>query len=82
MNRHPIPDSGNSADSQRSRILEWFRTCSTLTTLQARQQLDVMHPAARVQELKSQGYKIDTVRTTDTTPEGKVHSVAKYVYQP
>ncbi|MHB1292600.1 MAG: helix-turn-helix domain-containing protein [Sulfuricella sp.] len=74
--------NGNSADSQRSRILEWFRTCNTLTTLQARQQLDVMHPAARVQELKSLGYRIDTVWTTDTTQEGKAHRVAKYVYQP
>lgn len=82
MNQHPTPDSGNSTDSQRARILAWFRTCSTLTTLQARQQLDVMHPAARVQELKSLGCKIDTVRTTDMTPEGKAHRVAKYVYQP
>lgn len=72
----------NSAHSQRSLILEWFRTCNTLTTLQARQQLDVMHPAARVQELKSRGSKIVTVWTTDTTPEGKAHRVAKYVYQP
>lgn len=74
--------SGNSAHSQRSRILAWFKTCNTLTTLQARQQLDVMHPAARVQELKNDGCKIDTVRTTDTTPEGKTHRVAKCVYQP
>lgn len=74
--------NGNSTDSQRSRILGWFRTCSTLTTLQARQLLDVMHPAARVQELKGLGLKIDTVWTTDTTPEGKAHRVAKYVYQP
>jgi uncharacterized lipoprotein YajG len=72
----------NSADSQRAKILAWFRTCNTLTTLQARQILDVMHPAARVQELKSLGFKIDTVWTTDTTLEGKAHRVAKYVYQP
>lgn len=72
----------NSANSQRAKILAWFRMCNTLTTLQARQLLDVMHPAARVQELKGLGCKIDTVWTTDTTPEGMAHRVAKYVYQP
>lgn len=45
------------AASQRQRLLAWLQA-SPLTTLQARQQLDIMHPAARVQELRERGHNI------------------------
>jgi len=63
--------------SQRKRILDWLLT-SPLTTVQARTELDVMHPAARIQELKAQGNNICTHWETVDTGKGK-HRVASYV---
>jgi hypothetical protein len=48
------------ASSQRQRILDHLRNHGPLTTLAARRELDVMHPAARVQELRARGYRIIT----------------------
>ena len=72
----------NSAASQRSRILQRLQSGRTLTTLEARHQLDVMHPGMRVCELRKQGYVIETVWTNDVTPEGNVHRVGKYFLKP
>jgi hypothetical protein len=59
-----------TAMTQRSIILRYLQTYGTMTTLDARNQLSIMHPAARVQELREQGLSIATVR---------VHRIAKYV---
>ncbi|WP_020484537.1 helix-turn-helix domain-containing protein [Methylomonas sp. MK1] len=71
--------NGYSTDtaSQRQRILDWLHS-SPLTTLQARKELDIMHPAARVQELKQCGHNIVTHWTTDSAGKAK-HRVASYV---
>jgi len=68
----------NTAAAQRQRILEHLR-CSTLTTLQAREQLDIMHPAMRVLELKRHGFDIETEWTTEYSAGGSKHRIAKYV---
>lgn len=77
--RKVLPD--DSAHSQRLRLLERLKT-APVDTITARRELDVMHPAARIMELKKRGNKIDTVRVGRTTDCGKVHSVALYVLQP
>lgn len=69
----------NSAASQRSRLLNHLRSIGPVTTLQCRHQLDIMHPAARCQELRQAGHAIDTLWVNDVTPEGHSHLVAKYV---
>jgi len=63
--------------SQRQRILQWLLT-ATLTTLQARKELDVMHPAMRILELRDQGHNIVTHWETVDTGKAK-HRVASYV---
>ena len=68
----------NSTSSQRKRILSWL-SHSPLTTLEARQHLDCMHPAARVMELRKRGLSIDTIWVNDLAPSGKTHRVARYV---
>jgi hypothetical protein len=65
------------SSSQRLRILSWLST-APLTTLQARTELDIMHPAARVKELKERGYNIVTHWTTVWTDKAK-HRIASYV---
>lgn len=81
---HPTPQKvpqDDSAHSQRLRLLERLKV-APVDTITARRDLDVMHPAARIMELKRRGNMIDTVRVGRTTDCGKVHSVALYVLQP
>jgi hypothetical protein len=66
----------SAAQTQRQQILAWLYI-GTLTTLQARKELDIMHPAARVKELREQGYNIITHWTTGDTGKGK-HRIACY----
>lgn len=67
----------NDTASQRIRILEHLRI-KPLTTLAARTELDVFHPAGRVQELKAEGHNIATHWETVDSGQGK-HRVASYV---
>lgn len=68
----------NHAQAQRARILEHLLK-APLTTQEARTLLDVMHPAARVQELREQGYNIFTHLRTIHTEKGRHNKVAEYV---
>jgi len=64
-------------NQQRARLLSWLLT-ATITTLQAREELDIMHPAMRIKELRDRGHKIITHWTTADTGKAK-HRVARYV---
>lgn len=67
----------NSVRSQRKRILDYLLS-KPLATLAARTDLDIMHPAARVQELREQGHEIYT--HWETVDSGKAkHRIASYV---
>lgn len=70
-------DYSTDTANQRKRILDWLQS-SPLTTLQARKELDIMHPAARVQELKQRGHNIVTHWTNEFTGKAR-HRVACYV---
>ncbi len=70
-------NSGTSAESQRAIILAWLKV-NSLTTLQARNELFIFHPASRVLELRAQGYDIQTHWETVVTGNYK-HRIAKYV---
>lgn len=70
--------SGNAAEAQRARLLDWLRR-RPISTLEARQALDILMPAARVFELRERGFFIQTVRVHECTAVGKRHSVALYV---
>jgi hypothetical protein len=73
--------TGNSAEAQRSRLLDYLRSHCSITTLEARKELDVLHPAMRILELRASGYRIDMVWTQQQTECGKYHRVGKYVLQ-
>lgn len=68
----------NSTHSQRMRLLQRLRECN-LTTSEARRDLDIMHPAARVQELREMGQVIHTVWTSEKTTSGSTRHLARYV---
>ena len=71
-----------STAAQRARVLHHLQNHRALTTLQARHLLNVMHPAARVMELRKSGYKIITRWRWDADSEGRRHRVAEYVLMP
>jgi hypothetical protein len=66
---------------QKARILKALQDVGSagLSTIELREQYNVMHPAGRVQELRENGNRIDTVRTIDNNSFGFKHSVARYV---
>lgn len=76
---HTRPHSHpNTAEAQRLRLLNALRG-GPVTTLQARAELDVMHPAARVMELREEGLRIFTAWAREPSPCGRLHRVARYV---
>lgn len=69
----------NSVFAQRQRIAEWFKSYNSLTTEEARQILDIMHPAGRIKEMRARGFDIMTVWENYPTSSGKMHRMARYV---
>ena len=64
--------------TQRARFLKRL-LIGPVDTLTARSELSILHPAARVQELKDQGHKILKHTLTLTDDQGqKHHGVALY----
>jgi len=69
--------STSTAD-QRQRILERLRLAPA-TTIELREELDVLAPAPRIFELRhNYGYEIHSVRVMDETKPGHLHSVSRY----
>lgn len=69
----------NSASAQRSRLLEAMSR-HPVSTIEARRDLDILHPAGRVKELRDrEGHQILTVWSREPTECGKLHRVARYV---
>ena len=72
---------GNDSASQRARILDALRQ-GPLSTLAARKHLDVLHPAARIQQLREAGHNIHTHWATEESQQGRKHRIAVYVLLP
>ena len=51
----------------------------SITTIEARDYLDVMSPAARLLELREQGWGIVSIRVRHVAECGTVHSIANYI---
>lgn len=69
---------GDSSAVQRTRLLEALSLYS-LSTLEIRRHLDILHPAGRVQELREEGRDIQTLRLREFSEAGLPHNVARYV---
>ena len=78
-NKKPFND--NSITSQHSKLLIHFKKFRRLTTLQAREELGIMHPSGRTRELIALGHNIVTLRwLVEPDATGLPHRVALYVY--
>ena len=72
----------DSSHSQRLRLVERLKVAPVDTLTARRRELDVMHTATCIQELKQRGNLIDTVRVGRPTDCGMVHRVALYILLP
>ena len=73
--------SPSSFQEQRLRMLERLRE-RPVSTIEARRDLDILHPAGRVLELRRVGYQIHTITLNEQSESGGRHKVARYVLIP
>jgi len=77
--------NSNSAKAQRQRLFIYLQEVGALgiTTIYAREHLDIIAPAPRVFELRFRdGRNIQTIWDRDTNAQGNQHRVARYVLLP
>lgn len=67
----------SSRTAQRRRLLLALRN-APVSTITARKELDIMHPAGRIKELREQGFDIQTLWQWQPTDSGKPHRVGLY----
>ena len=78
--KRKINFTDNSTQNQRLKLLDWLLEKNSITTTQARTNLDIMSPAARILELKKHGYLINTVPAEWISEQGINHKgIARYV---
>jgi len=67
-----------SGAAQRARLLKRL-ALGPITTIEARRELNIMMPAARIKELREAGHNIQTERVDTLDDQGRKHGrVAKY----
>lgn len=74
--------NNSSAATQRKRFLAALRQAGNdgITTIEAREKLDLMMPAARAHELRHrEGRNIQTIWTQGINAQGNKHRQARYV---
>ena len=69
----------NSLLAQRQRLLRYLCNHKCITTIEARKLLDIMSPASRIFELRSEGYEITTEWVTQNTADNISHRIGQYV---
>lgn len=76
----PFIKIGRAVKYRKADVLSWLGKHQTQlsTSIEARRELDIMHPAARVQELRERGEKVVTHKSTEPTESGELHTVARY----
>lgn len=73
--------AGTDLGTQRERLRVGFQHFPHISTAEARAGLDILHPAARIQELREEGHKIQTLWTIVAYGGGDHHRVANYLWQ-
>ena len=71
-------DTRTDTEAQLSRVLTALR-CGPTTTVQLVREHDILHPPARILQLRKRGFDIVTVWVNAETLRGAVHRVGKYV---
>jgi len=71
--------ASQSRAAQCAELLKWLQEHGRITTLQARNDLGIMHPAARIQELREAGHNIKTYWQLEADATGTQHKQGLYV---
>lgn len=74
---HFNPVKGNSLAKQRMRLITALRA-APVDTFRARGELDIMHPAGRVKELRALGYNIHLTWIYKYSEAGEKHRIGQY----
>jgi len=75
---HTLKNRRTDGESQILRFLIASRIAPR-TTVELSREFDILHPPARVLQLRKRGYEIDTVWVLVETEPGVIHRVGKYV---
>ena len=67
-----------TASAQRKRLLAYLRQKGSLSTFEAREKLNIMHPGGRICELRQLGYNIKTVWVHEVDSCDRLHRVGQY----
>lgn len=81
QNIKPVQFSDSSRSAQCERLLEGL-TRGSLTTLDIRQGLDILHVGGRVHDLRKRGFHIVTTWVYQPTDNGRFHRVGLYALMP
>ncbi|GAB3288828.1 helix-turn-helix domain-containing protein [Parahaliea aestuarii] len=79
------PCNSTASHHQRQRILQALQEVGSqgLTTIQMREQLDIMMPGARVFELRHDyGHNIQLIWDRERTAQGHEHTCGRYILFP
>lgn len=68
-----------TTSSQREAILNWLLNVGSITTQEARENLEITSPAPRIFELKALGWRIETKMVEWRSHRGISHRIAKYI---
>jgi hypothetical protein len=74
-----IHDRTQSRKKQTANLVQWLLVHKSISTPQAHDDLGVMHPTGRVEELRDAGWTIETFWQWDTDATGKRHKQGLYV---
>jgi hypothetical protein len=78
---HETDITDTSTKSQQLRLLNALRASPNgITTIQARADLNILHPSGRARELRRRGYQIETKRMITVDDYGRDHQgIARYI---
>ncbi len=62
-------------------ILDYLWINKTVTTIECRDKLSIMHPSARIKELRDKGWPIGTNYYEQIDAAGRTHKAAQYYLQ-
>lgn len=74
----PVYYRSSRASSQRARLLECLRKNDSINTIEARSWIYILHPPARILDLRQRGFDIATIPDLSQTGDGVVHRVARH----
>lgn len=69
---------GTATETQRALMREALETLPTVSTVEARRDLDILHPAGRIMELRRSGVEIVTTWIDEVTSAGVRHRIGLY----